>query len=76
MWACGSDFEFQNADHWYRNLDKLVHYLNKNGTIHLLYSTPTKYVNAKHDETVPQFRLYEVVSLHRCVLPYKYRKIL
>ena len=25
---------------------------------------------------LPHFRLYEVVSLHRCVLPYKYRKIL
>ena len=25
---------------------------------------------------LPHFRLYEVVSLHRCVLPYKYREIL
>ena len=25
---------------------------------------------------LPRFRLYEVVSLHRCVLPYKCRKIL
>ena len=25
---------------------------------------------------LPHFRLYEVVSLHMCVLPYKYRKIL
>ena len=25
---------------------------------------------------VPHFRLYEVVSLHVCVLPYKYFKIL
>ena len=25
---------------------------------------------------LPHFRLYEVVSLHVCVLPYKYRKIL
>ena len=26
--------------------------------------------------SLPRFRLYEVVSLHMCVLPYKYRKIL
>ena len=25
---------------------------------------------------LPHFRLYEVVSLHMCVLPYKYRKML
>ena len=25
---------------------------------------------------LPRFRLYEVVALHACVLPYKYRKIL
>ena len=24
MWACGADFQFQNADHWYRNRDKLI----------------------------------------------------
>ena len=23
MWACGSDFQYQNADHWYHNLDKV-----------------------------------------------------
>eukprot|EP00912_Choanoflagellata_sp_UC4_P000728 UC4_evm1s456 len=26
MWPCGSDFQYQNADHWFRNLDKLIHY--------------------------------------------------
>ena len=25
MWACGTDFQYQNAAHWYRNLDKLIH---------------------------------------------------
>ena len=60
MWPCGSDFEYQNADHWYRNLDKLIHYVNKNGTINLLYSTPTKYVTAKHTETIKKDLKWEV----------------
>ena len=49
MWACGSDFQYQNADHWYRNLDKLIHYVNQNGTVNAFYSTPTEYLKAKHD---------------------------
>jgi hypothetical protein len=48
----------------YRNLDKLVHYVNLNasrgGPVHLLYSTPTKYVKAKHAETVEKKMAWEV----------------
>ena len=47
MWACGSDFNYQNADHWYHNLDKLVHYINQNGSVNAFYSTPTFYVEQK-----------------------------
>ncbi|WAQ95187.1 MA2B1-like protein, partial [Mya arenaria] len=44
----GSDFEYQNAHHWYKNLDKLIHYTNKrqttdNSKVNLLYSTPSCY---------------------------------
>lgn len=60
MWPCGSDFEYQNADHWYRNLDKLIHYVNQNGTINLMYSTPTQYTNAKHAETLRTKAKWEV----------------
>lgn len=28
MWACGSDFQYQNADHWFHNLDKIIHYVS------------------------------------------------
>lgn len=48
LWACGSDFNYQNADHWYHNLDKLIHYVNQNGTINAFYSTPSIYVEQKH----------------------------
>ncbi|XP_072039300.1 lysosomal alpha-mannosidase-like [Amphiura filiformis] len=43
----GSDFQFENAHTWYKNLDKLIAYVNKkeeDTKIHLLYSTPACYV--------------------------------
>mmetsp|Transcript_24894 Transcript_24894/g.45105 ORF Transcript_24894/g.45105 Transcript_24894/m.45105 type:complete len:1133 (-) Transcript_24894:53-3451(-) len=46
-WACGSDFQYQNADHWYHNLDKIIHYVNLNGSVNLFYSTPSLYVDQK-----------------------------
>ena len=30
LWPCGSDFQYQNADHWFHNLDKIMHYVNIN----------------------------------------------
>ena len=37
----------ENADHWYHNLDKLIHYVNlnasKGGPIRAFYSTPSHY---------------------------------
>ncbi|KAH8073785.1 hypothetical protein JL720_10856 [Aureococcus anophagefferens] len=48
LWACGTDFQYQNADHWFRNLDKLMHYVNLNGSVNAFYSTPTIYTEWKH----------------------------
>jgi alpha-mannosidase len=47
LWACGTDFQYQNADHWYHNLDKLIHYINQNGTVNAFYSTPSFYTEQK-----------------------------
>ena len=51
MWPCGSDFNYQNADHWFHNLDKLIHYVNINasrgGPVKAMYSTPTLYTTQK-----------------------------
>ena len=47
MWACGTDFQYQNADPWYTNLDKLIHYVNMNGTVNAFYSTPSVYTDEK-----------------------------
>ncbi|CAJ0946335.1 unnamed protein product, partial [Mesorhabditis belari] len=44
----GSDFQYQKADKWYRNLDKLIAYFNANPSfgLNLQYSTPACYANA------------------------------
>ncbi|XP_006819382.1 lysosomal alpha-mannosidase-like, partial [Saccoglossus kowalevskii] len=42
----GSDFQYENANLWYKNLDKLIKYVNakENETkVHVLYSTPSCY---------------------------------
>jgi hypothetical protein len=31
LWALGGDFNYQGADFWYTNLDKLIHYINQVG---------------------------------------------
>eukprot|EP01052_Picozoa_sp_SAG31_P039905 SAG31_NODE_5643_length_2407_cov_1.866551_2_plen_445_part_00 len=67
LWPCGSDFQYQNADHWFHNLDKIIHYVNynavhRNGSVVAMYSTPTKYAAAKHAATVQQHAQWEVRS--------------
>ncbi|KAK4872843.1 hypothetical protein RN001_014872 [Aquatica leii] len=50
----GEDFTYQDAHMWFKNLDKLIHYANQlqvNGSnYNLLYSTPSCYLKAVHDE--------------------------
>ncbi|XP_044750282.1 lysosomal alpha-mannosidase isoform X3 [Coccinella septempunctata] len=50
----GDDFNYQDANTWFTNLDKLIHYANlrqQNGSqFNLIYSTPSCYVKAVHDE--------------------------
>ncbi|KAI5089006.1 lysosomal alpha-mannosidase isoform X1, partial [Silurus meridionalis] len=44
----GSDFQYENAIPWYKNMDKLIHYVNarqaKGSRVHVLYSTPSCYL--------------------------------
>ncbi|XP_029440965.1 lysosomal alpha-mannosidase [Rhinatrema bivittatum] len=48
----GSDFHYENAQLWYKNLDKLIHYVNlqqSNGSnVNVLYSTPSCYLSQLH----------------------------
>ncbi|XP_058741053.1 probable alpha-mannosidase At5g13980 [Vicia villosa] len=55
MWTMGTDFKYQYAHTWYRQLDKLIHYVNKDGRVNALYSTPSIYTDAKYaaNETWP-----------------------
>ncbi|KAL3722920.1 hypothetical protein ACJRO7_035159 [Eucalyptus globulus] len=48
MWTMGTDFKYQYAHTWYRNMDKLIHYVNKDGRVNALYSTPSIYTDAKY----------------------------
>lgn len=43
---CGSDFEYQAAEPWFKNLDKLIHYANSKGVVQARYSTPMEYLEA------------------------------
>ncbi|DBB01101.1 hypothetical protein WJX77_006941 [Trebouxia sp. C0004] len=44
----GSDFQWISAHQYYKNVDKLIHYINEDGRINAFYSTPAEYVAAKH----------------------------
>ncbi|KAI5683990.1 hypothetical protein M9H77_05218 [Catharanthus roseus] len=48
MWTMGDDFQYQYAETWFKQMDKLIHYVNKDGQVNALYSTPSIYTDAKH----------------------------
>ena len=39
MFTMGSDFQYKNAREWYKNLDKLLHYVNEQGVSSLFYNS-------------------------------------
>ncbi|KAJ3678236.1 hypothetical protein LUZ60_002039 [Juncus effusus] len=55
MFTMGTDFKYQYAESWFRQLDKFIHYVNKDGRVNVLYSTPSIYTDAKFasNETWP-----------------------
>ncbi|XP_010246825.1 PREDICTED: alpha-mannosidase isoform X2 [Nelumbo nucifera] len=48
MWTMGDDFQYQYAETWFKQMDKLIHYVNKDGRVNALYSTPSIYADAKN----------------------------
>ncbi|KAA8547520.1 hypothetical protein F0562_003949 [Nyssa sinensis] len=48
MWTMGDDFQYQYAESWFKQLDKLIHYVNKDCRVNALYSTPSIYTEAKN----------------------------
>ncbi|KAL8046895.1 hypothetical protein ABFX02_08G203600 [Erythranthe guttata] len=55
MWTMGDDFQYQYAESWFKQMDKLIHYVNEDGQVNVLYSTPSLYTDAKYasDESWP-----------------------
>ena len=45
--SVGSDFQYESAERWFINLDKIIRAVNLNGTVHAQYSTPSIYYKAK-----------------------------
>ncbi|XP_073222216.1 alpha-mannosidase At3g26720 isoform X2 [Cicer arietinum] len=48
MWMMGTDFRYQYANSWFRQMDKFIHYVNQDGRVNALYSTPSIYTDAKY----------------------------
>ncbi|XP_028398027.1 lysosomal alpha-mannosidase-like [Dendronephthya gigantea] len=46
MLTMGSDFNYQNAHTWFKNLDKLIAFVNEDGRVNAFYSTPSEYLDA------------------------------
>lgn len=53
----GNDFTHSNAHTWFRNVDKLIHYVNQDGRVNAFYSTPFQYVAAKRSTPGISFAL-------------------
>ncbi|XP_017876463.1 lysosomal alpha-mannosidase isoform X1 [Ceratina calcarata] len=51
IFTMGEDFNYQQAEFWFSNLDKLIRYVKElNGTeVNIFYSTPSCYLKAVHD---------------------------
>eukprot|EP01138_Halocafeteria_seosinensis_P006677 gb/GECG01006825.1/.p1 GENE.gb/GECG01006825.1/~~gb/GECG01006825.1/.p1 ORF type:complete len:1010 (+),score=105.95 gb/GECG01006825.1/:1-3030(+) len=50
MFTMGCDFNYEQADEYYKNLDKLIHYVNQDGRVNAFYSTPSIYTEAKNKQ--------------------------
>ncbi|GJP55162.1 hypothetical protein CLOM_g14142 [Closterium sp. NIES-68] len=48
LFPMGEDFSFDRAIVWFKNMDKLIHYVNLDGRVNVLYSTPSVYLDALH----------------------------
>ena len=52
MYLMGDDFEYANANKYYKNIDKLIRHMNERTSetkVHLVYSTPSCFVKAQND---------------------------
>ncbi len=47
MLTMGSDFHYENANAWFKNLDKLIQHVNEDGRVNVFYSTALDYTRSK-----------------------------
>ena len=52
MFMMGCDYEYDNAEMWYSNLDRLIQAVNADGRVAGRYSSPDEYTSAKHIENL------------------------
>ena len=52
MFNMGHDFLYENANIFFKNMDKMIAAVNKDGRVKAIYSTPYKYTLAKNAEPV------------------------
>ena len=50
MWTMGCDFNYQDAHYNFKNIDKLIELVRKDGLVDIFYSTPFEYTQAKLSE--------------------------
>ena len=50
MWTMGSDFMYENANLYFKNMDKIIKAVNEDKRVKALYSDPYKYTLAKNAE--------------------------
>lgn len=52
QWNMGSDFNYNSAERYFINMDRIIKAVNKNGTVKAQYSTPSLYYKAKLAEGI------------------------
>jgi hypothetical protein len=48
MYTFGEDFQYSNAHAHFKQIDKLIQHVNQDGRVNMFYSTPSKYLAARH----------------------------
>ena len=47
MFTMGSDFNYEQSEDWFLNMDRIIKAVNADGRINAVYSNPAKYVEEK-----------------------------
>ena len=62
MFTMGSDFNYEDAEGWFMNMDKIIAAANKDGRVRAFYSNPATYVAAKRAEVAAGYVELPLVS--------------